>query len=136
MNAQGQVVTWRLTSKLSFTEIENDLTALKSRLEAQGKVLKEFYIDNCCSWEKKLKQVFGEQLMVYLDIFHAVKRFSEKIPKRHSLRRDCLKEWKMVFRDPSDQGEKRALPTPLPSVLESNMDKFLKNWENVDLDGK
>ena len=136
LNARGQVMTWRLTPRLLFAEVENDLIALKNRLLSQGKILKEFYIDNCCSWEKKLKQVYGDQLIVYLDIFHAVKRLSDKIPKRNPLRRDCLKELKMVFRDPSDQGEKRTLVTPSPEILQSNIDKFLKHWESARYDGK
>lgn len=136
LNAQGQVLTWRLTPRLSFAEVESDLTALKGRLQSQGKVLKEFYIDNCCSWRQKLQQVFGNELIVYLDIFHAVKRFSEKVPKRHALRRDCLLDWKMVFRDPSDQGQKRALPTPSPGVMDSNINNFLQHWQNAEYNGK
>lgn len=136
LNAQGQVLTWRLTPRLSFTEVENDLIMLEKRLQSQRKVLKEFYIDNCCTWRKKLQKVFGDQLAVYLDIFHAVKRFTEKIPKRHPLRKECLREWRMVFRDPSDQGEKRVSSTPSPDILECNINNFLKHWKNVEYDGK
>ena len=39
-----------------------------------------------------------------LDIFHAVKRISDKISKRHSLRAPCMEELKAVFRDPMDKG--------------------------------
>lgn len=136
LNAQGQVLTWRLTPRLSFAEVESDLKVLNERLHSQGKVLREFYIDNCCSWRKKLQQVFGNQLVVHLDLFHAVKRFSEKVPKRHPLRKDCLKEWKMVFRDPSDHGDKRTLPTPSPNVLENNISTFLKHWKDAEYDKK
>ena len=45
---------------------------LNRRLHAQRKNVKEFYVDNCCSWRNKLKSVFGEDLKVYLDVFHAV----------------------------------------------------------------
>ena len=55
LNSKGQVMTWRLTRGLSFSEIEADLQSLKYRLLAQGKTLKVFYIDNCCSWRKKAK---------------------------------------------------------------------------------
>ena len=90
-------MTWRLTPRLSFAEVEDDLRALKNRLLSQGKALKEFYIDNCCTWRKKLQTVFGDQLVVCLDIFHAVKRVSDKIPKRHPLRQECMRDWQMVF---------------------------------------
>ena len=84
---------------------------------SQGVTLKEFYIDNCCSWRKKLQSAFGDDPIVYLDIFDAVKRFSEKIPKRNPLRRQCISEWQKVFRDSSDQGEKRHSLTSPPMTL-------------------
>ena len=136
LNGKGQVVTWRLTPRLSFAEVEADLRALKDRLLSQGKALKEFYIDNCCTWRKKLQTVFGDQLAVRLDIFHAVKRVSDKIPKRHPLRRECMRDWQMVFRDPSDLGEKRHCLTPTPRVLENNLDKFLQRWKEAEHDGQ
>lgn len=49
-----------------------------------GKVLTEFNIDNCCSWQKKL-QVFGEQLMATWS--------KDKVPKQHPLLNQCLREW-------------------------------------------
>ncbi len=47
LNHLGQVVTWKMTNSVSFATVEDALLALKTRLEAQGKKLKEFYIDNC-----------------------------------------------------------------------------------------
>lgn len=121
---------------MSFAEVQDDLTALRDRLLSQGKVLKEFYIDNCCSWRKKLQAVFGDHLVVYLDIFHAVKRVSDKIPKRHPLRRECMRDWQVVFRDPSDLGEKRHCPTPSPLIMEKNLDKFVERWKDAEHDGQ
>ena len=121
-----------MTLGLPFAEIEGDLVDLRDRLLSQGRRVKEFYIDNCCSWKTKLQQVFGDDLVVHLDIFHAVKRFGEKIPKRHPLRRECLREWQVVFRDLSDCGEKRHLTTPSPSVMESNLDSFIVQWKDSE----
>ena len=135
LNRRGEVLTWRLTPGLSFSEVEQDLVALKERLVSQGVTLKEFYIDNCCSRRKKLQSVFGDDLIVYLDIFHAVKRFSEKIAKRNPLRRQCISEWQKVFRDSSDQGEKRHSLTPPPMTLENNLDSFLQRWKDSEYDG-
>ena len=61
--------------------------------------------------------MFGDSLKVYLDLFHAVKRVSDKIPKRHPLRQECVEDLRMVFRDPTDQGVKRTKETPSPDVL-------------------
>ena len=73
--------------------------------------MKEFYVDNCCTWRAKLQSVFGPHLKVSLDIFHAVKRIGEKIPKRHELRVSCMQELRMVFRQPSDKGIERTMTT-------------------------
>ena len=45
------------------------------------------------------------------DVFRAVKRISNKIPKRHPLRNDCMKDLSMVFRDLQDR---RLMETPDP----------------------
>ena len=73
LNSKGQVVTWRLTQGLSFDEIKADLISLKKRLNSKGMSLKEFYIDNCCSWRKKLQQVFGTEL-TYIPCSKVVQR--------------------------------------------------------------
>lgn len=73
---------------------------------------------------RKLQTVFGAHLV---DIFHAVKRVSDKIPNRHPLQCGCLRDWQMVFQDPSDLGEK---------LLENNLDKFLQWWKDAECDGK
>lgn len=106
LNSYGQVVTWQLTSSLSFSTVEVVMQNLNRRLHVQGKNVKEFYVDNCCSWRNKLKSVFGEDLKVYLDVFHAVQRIGQKIPKRHPLRNECMNDLRLVFRHPSDLARK------------------------------
>ena len=69
----------------------------------------EFHIDNCCSLPHKLQSVFGSQLVVLLDTFHAVQRITSKLPKRHPYHHECLKSLQLVFRDPSDQGTVRGV---------------------------
>ena len=131
LNGNGQVVTWKLTKNMTFNNVEDQLVSLHERLMMQGKNVLEFYIDNCCSWRNKLQQVFGAHLSVKLDIFHAVKRISDKIPKRHPLRNDCVKYLSMVFRDPQDRGDSRLMETPDPNVLVAQLDVFLQKWETV-----
>ena len=100
LNADGEILSWKMTKSLSFTAVEDMLCALRERFMRQGKTLEEFYIDNCCTLRSKLQSVFGEQLRVYLDIFHAVQRISTKIPKRHPYRHECMRDLRLVFRDP------------------------------------
>ena len=114
MNHIGQVMTWRLTPGVAFAKIESLLTALQECLVQQGKQVTEFYIDNCCAWCRLLQCVFGDSLKVYLDLFHAVKRISDKI---HPLRRECMEDLRMVFRDPTDRGFNRTKETPSSAIL-------------------
>ena len=133
LNADGEVLSWKT---LSFANMEDMLCALKERFSRQEKHIEEFYIDNCCTLRSKLQSVFGSQLSVYLDIFHAIQRISTKIPKRHPYRHECMKALRLVFRDPSDQGIQRTKMTPVPNILYQQMVHFQRTWENVMSDGK
>lgn len=93
--------------------------------------MKFCFIDNCCSWRGKLQTIFGSEILVKLDLFHAVQRIVKCIPKRHPFAYCCCQAFRLVFRDPLDAGEKRALPTPSPQVILQNINKFLKTWKNV-----
>ena len=87
-------------------------------------MLQEFYVDICCSWRQKLKGVFGEQVKVYVDLFHAVKRITDSIPKRHPLYHQCVGALTKVFRDPR---KLRHKTTP-PAVIIANLDLFVLQW--------
>ena len=89
LNANGEVLSWKMTKTLSFDDMKDVLSVLNARLVEQGICLQEFFIDNCCSLRRKLQSIFGSQLTVLLDIFHAVQRISSKIPKRHPCHHEC-----------------------------------------------
>ena len=74
-------------------------------------------------------------MSVKLDLFHAVKRISDKIPKRYPLRNDCMRELSTVFRDPQDRGESRLMDTPGPSILIGQLNRFLQKWDKVEYKG-
>lgn len=135
MNGKGQIVTWKLTTDLTFNNIIGHLNALRDRLHKQRKQFFEFYIDNCCAWRNWLQSVYGTGLHVRLDIFHTVKRVSDKIPKRHPLQHECMNEFSMVFRDATDKGIERTKTTPEPTVLVSQLNKFVMKWKNVEYSG-
>ena len=73
MNEKGQIVTWQLTQTQGFENIRLLLQQLFWRISSQGKIVKEFYINNCCHWKKKLQEVFWANLVVKLDIFQVIK---------------------------------------------------------------
>ena len=128
LNHCGEVITWQLTHSVSFQSIQPILQGLKKRFDNQGEKLEEFYIDNCCSWRKKLQSVFGTTLKVYLDLFHAVKPIGEKISKKHPLRKECMDALRLVSRDPTHLGKERHKPTPSPDVLPQRMERFEGTW--------
>ena len=136
MNAAGQVVTWKLTKNLSFEEVEDVLSNLNQRLRMQGLNLQEFYVDNCCALRSKLQAIFGMNLKVYLDVFHAVQRISRKIPKRHPFYYECLQSLRLVFLNPSDLGSKRTQQTPSIELLRKQILQFLNKWESITYNDK
>ena len=135
LNPNGEVLTWKLTKNLRFETIQDQLKFLQERLTKDGKTIKEFYIDNCCSWRKKLQQVFGSDLKVLLDIFHAVQRVTTKISKRHPFHSQCISDLKMAFRDPSDKGPIRTKSTPGSAVIRLSLEEFQQKWEHVAHEG-
>ena len=135
LNCNGEVLSWKATKTLSFDSVCEQLASLKERLANQGKVVEEFVIDNC-SWRHKLQSIFGTDMKVSLDLFHAVQRVSNKLSKRHSFHSPCLHDLSMVFRDPSDQGLVRTMVTPAPDVLIENLKKFKQRWKDIHYCGQ
>ena len=83
MNEHGLVVTWQFTKTTSLDEVRTQLQQLCSRM---GEVCTQpitILVDACCSQRQKLQQIFGEDTIVSLDIFHAIQRVTRKMSKRH-----------------------------------------------------
>jgi hypothetical protein len=135
LNSDGEVLTWKLTKSLRFECIKEQVVMLKERLLQHGKTVEEFYIDNCCTWRLKLQEVFGSELRVMLDIFHAVQRIAKKIPKRHPFHYQCVSDLKLSFRDPTDKGPIRTKSTPDCTTLKESLIAFQRKWESISYDG-
>lgn len=135
MNEDGIVLAWQLTRGTGFARVKNLLVGIMNRLAKSGITLEGFSIDNCCAWRLLLQGVFGV-IPVKLDLFHAVQRIASKIKKRHPLRRQCLDSFRLVFRMPGDIGKERKKSTPSRSVMLTNLDRFVKNWENLEVAGE
>lgn len=73
MNEKGQVMGWQFTKGTSFEYVRNVLQEIKARCDKK-KAVQTCYIDNCCSWRKKLRSIFSTDCLVKLDLFHAVSR--------------------------------------------------------------
>lgn len=95
MNGKGQVVTWKLTKDLTFNNIIHVGHYVIVCINKES--MSEFFIDNYCAWRNLLQSVNRTILRVPLDVFHAVKRVSDKIPKRHPLQHEYMNEFSIVF---------------------------------------
>lgn len=84
MNSKGQVITWQLTKGTSFVQIEPLLSDLHHRANQQKQQLQMVYIDDCCKLRNKIQSVFGTDVSVKLDVFHAVQRITKTLPKRRA----------------------------------------------------
>ena len=94
-----------------------------------------FFKHNCCHIRKKIKNIFGGEVCVCLDLFHASQRICRKLSRFHPLYHDCVRDLKLPFRDPTDTGEERKLSTPSPAQLTANVDRFMTKWSNMECDG-
>ena len=137
LNECGQVVAWQLTKGTSFEKVRTLLTNLYAHGNNKLTTLTNFYTDNCCAWRGKLKEVFGKNVEVKLDPFHAIERIIKMIPKRGKkdsvtkmIRRTMTNDFTMIFRDPSDHGPSRTTNMlSKPKILEQ-LDNFLSKWEH------
>ena len=135
LNDIGQVLSWQLADDTSHDTVHETLNEINQRLKAKTRTLKEIYVDDCCRLRNKMQSVFGREVVVKLDIFHAIQRITKKTSKWHSLFYDFVASLKHVFRDPSDVGDVRQLPTPSPKDLENNLDAFVRRWKDVKSHG-
>ena len=124
---EGEILFWQVTSGTAYSAAHDGLQSLGQRISASQKVVKMVIIDNCCAWRNKLTNTFGEHVEVKLGIFHAVKRVTGALLKKHPHFYNCVQDWKLVFRSRGDNGEERKNLTPSPDVLISNVQSFVKN---------
>ena len=128
LNEEGVVVAWQFTKSTSLEEVRPLLCKLKERIELPENASLTVYVDNCCQVRKQLQDIFGKDVLVKLDIFHAVQRISRSMSKRHTLFLPCLQDFKMTLRDQVDLGQKRTMHTPNTEAIEQNIEKFMHKW--------
>lgn len=123
MDGAGVIVDYKFTNTVKMSNVANLLKKLKEHFSSP---LTMIIVDNCCTVRKKLIDIFGRQLSVKLDLFHAVKRFSTVIPKSLPLRSNMIKEYGLIFRKVNDMKGDRNSPTPTPAILRRNLQDILR----------
>ena len=81
LNSDGKVLTWQLTKGTAFSQIQ----ILLSNLNKRSSTIKTVYIDDCCKLRGKITSLLGMNVSVKLDLFHAVKRITATLNKKHPM---------------------------------------------------
>ena len=102
-NEIRQVVFWQLKGTV-YGSVEDGIESLKLRIADGVSSFKMIMIENCCMWKRKLQSTFGESTCVELDIFHAVKRVTGSMSKRHPYFYAAVQDLQLVFRAMGDNG--------------------------------
>ena len=100
---------------------------IKQRSKDNG--LKLICMDSGCKWSSLLADIFPG-VFIKQDLFHAVQRLVKTLKKRDPVQRDVASDFGKIFRCPQDLGDTRKMPTPSKDALISNLQNFLKKWEN------
>ena len=129
LNEEGVVVSWQFTKSTSLEEVKPLLLALKERIELPERTPLTIYVDNCCHVRKQLQEIFGNDVLVKLDLFHAIQRITRSMSKHHTLFMSCVHDFKMSLRNPVDLGKRRTMHTPDSTVI--NIDRFMSAWSRV-----
>ena len=79
LNEDGDVVAWQFTKTTSLEEVKPLLLKLKKRIQNESLVINT---DNCCQVRQQIQDIFGQGVVVKLDLFHAVQRVEAS--SRHS----------------------------------------------------
>ena len=81
--------------------------------------------------ESKIKKSFGDEVKVKLDIFHAVKRITTALSKKHPYFYTALQDLRLVFCIAGDSGDHRTKCTPDANSLLNNLNAFVVKWINI-----
>ncbi|PFX11080.1 hypothetical protein AWC38_SpisGene25459, partial [Stylophora pistillata] len=125
LNENREIVDWRLTKSTGYSEVKNLLRDVKSRNRLK---LKAVHVDNCCQSRKQIQDIM-EDVPVKLDLFHAIQRVTNMVPKGNEFSRTFCKEFSLVFRQDGDLGDERKMKTPDASVMSKNLDTFCERWK-------
>ena len=102
LNEDHEAVGWKLTRTTGHTEIKDLIVKVKDRIET---TLAYIIVDDCCKEKNFYRTVFGMEVEVKLDLFHAAQRIVRELPDKNSIPSlKFSKVFGLVFRDQKDQG--------------------------------
>ena len=130
LNEHGKCKGFEFTKGTGFEHVHE----LMKQLSQQPYKCSHIFIDNCCDWRLKIRNVFPD-VLVKLNLFHAIKRLTNALPKKHPFFDDVCKEIGLVFRKSGDFLEERQEATPEPKEIITNMVSFVSKWNDIHHNG-
>ena len=124
------VLGWQFTKTTSLDEVKDLFLNVRGRIVDLSKIV--IIVDNCCNVRGKLSEIFGPDITVKLDLFHAVQRLTRKLPKKHPMIHLCTNDFRLVFRSPADLGHTRMNSTADSDTILLNMDQFVMKWKECE----
>jgi hypothetical protein len=122
LGKNGQILHWRFTREESFQEVRGIFLELRSRLVVSGRDRNAVFYFSRCSCETRLIPCCATLLK---DSFCWVTFWEWNICKQYGL----------IFRKPSDLGEKRTQETADANVILKNLLSFELKWSNMKWKG-
>ena len=124
MDEERNVVGWKLTKGEGHAEARSCLDEIKARLKSP---LQYVLVDNCCSSRYLYIAVFGENIVVKLDVFHAVQRLCKCISKKDPNKAYISSKLGLFVRQSDDQGPIRMKDTADEEEMEANLKSIVRD---------
>ena len=83
----------------------------------------------CCEDAPKIKPIFGEHVVVKLDLFHGMKRTWKFLPKKIGLRKQFARDVRLCFRQDGDFQLKRTKPTASPEKIREGLENLREKYD-------
>ena len=124
MDGERRICGWKFTKTEGNAEAESCLQDVKTRLKTP---LRYALVDNCCKVRSHYVSVFGDQIEVKLDVFHAVQRLTTCIPAKHRYRKIICNKLGLFVRQSDDMGEKRQRDTADDAEMENRLLRIVED---------
>ena len=120
-------MAWKLTRGVGHDEIETCLNQLNDRIVEP---IRFVIVDDCCASRLLYERIFGENIEVKLDLFHAIQRLTDTLPAKFKYRRKVSNALSMSFRQSDDMGAERTMDTADPQTITQKLDQTIEDLQN------
>ena len=124
----ARVVAFTLTRTKSLEEIGGNLMELYHRA-GQPKMV---HSDNCCNDSSGMRNIFGNNTLIKLDVFHGLSRVTREVKKKDlSVKQRKLfnNQLSLCVRQNGDWSKKRRRPTASKTQISNNLEQLKLNWK-------